>query len=408
MTQLTELATELEHDQSRLAEELAEIELLMRQASSEAERHETRRVEAEQRLTTLDNDPRADPGALGEARAQLMSQTRRQTMMQGQLEVLQGKQRALQRYHERLQQIVPVLAATTPHSDGTGDAVDSASSPASESDEFENSSGPFPQLLPGEDANGNGPSPANSDQPRTNQATPRDVMAAQEEMRREIARQMHDGPAQSIANIALQAQVVQLLAARDPRQTETEVKALLAMVQSALEATKNFIFDVRPMVLDDLGLVPTLRRSAAERSRRTGQPVGFESAGTDKRLGTELESALFRIIDDAVQGMLEARPEDLLVRLDWQEPALRATVRGRAPGAPAEVDAAKAAVAAARRDKEMPAALASMIHEQESVQGHGMSERVWSDIRDRADPVGIDVSLSDDGWVLEARVSYRR
>ena len=127
-------------------------------------------------------------------------------------------------------------------------------------------------------------------------------MAAQEEMRREIARQMHDGPAQSIANIALQAQVVERLFTRDPAQAEVELRELVTMVQGALEATKTFIFDVRPMVLDDLGLVPTLRRTAAERSRRSGMAVGFESVGADARLGTELESAMFRIVDDAVIG----------------------------------------------------------------------------------------------------------
>ena len=120
-------------------------------------------------------------------------------------------------------------------------------------------------------------------------------MAAQEEMRREIARQMHDGPAQSIANIALQAQVVQQIITRDPRQAEAELRALVGMVQNALEATKNFIFDIRPMVLDDLGPgadPPSLcgaaqpavrpdrplricgrRRTAAERARE--RPVSY-------------------------------------------------------------------------------------------------------------------------------------
>src|SRR5687767_13297636 len=100
MTHLTELATELADDQSTLERELAEIDLLLRQAASEAERHEARRTQAEERLAALDRDPRADPATLSEARTQLLSQTRRQTMMEGQLEVLAGKQRALQRYHK--------------------------------------------------------------------------------------------------------------------------------------------------------------------------------------------------------------------------------------------------------------------------------------------------------------------
>jgi two-component system sensor histidine kinase DegS len=365
---LPELAAELERDRSTIERELSEIELLMRQAASEAERHESRRVQAEERVTALETDHAGDPAALSEARTQLLSQTRRQTMMQSQVEVLEGKQRALRRFHARIEQIVPVLN-------------DSAAA----------------------GIGGIGPGTAAAAQGA------RDVMAAQDEMRREIARQMHDGPAQSIANIALQAQVVQRLFDRDPRQADHELGQLVAMVQNALEQTKDFIFDVRPMVLDDLGLVPTLRRAAAERGRRTGQPVVFESVGADSRMPTEMESGLFRLIDDAVQALIEAQPAEVIVRLDWMESAVSATIRGRPRNSPgAQSEKAQRAVADARRDKVIPAALASMIHEQETSDSRGIPAPAWDEIRDRAAQLGIDATLSDDGWQLDARVGFRR
>ena len=156
--------------------------------------------------------------------------------------------------------------------------------------------------------------------------SPRSVLEAQEEMRRQIARQMHDGPAQSIANIALQAEVVQRLLRQDASAGERELNALRDMVEHALEETKAFIFDVRPMVLDDLGLMPTLRRAAQDRARRTGRRIRFESLGADRRLDPEHESALFRIVDDAVTGYLEAQPDDVLIRLTWSEDDVTATV----------------------------------------------------------------------------------
>ena len=85
-----------------------------------------------------------------------------------------------------------------------------------------------------------------------------------------------------------------------------EVRQLVAMVQQTLEATKSFIFDVRPMVLDDLGLVPTLRRAARDRGRRAGVPVEFDSMGQDRRLPMDLESGLFRILDEALAAYLDA------------------------------------------------------------------------------------------------------
>ena len=148
-------------------------------------------------------------------------------------------------------------------------------------------------------------------------AVSRLVLSAQEDLRREIARAMHDGPAQSLTNIVLQAEIVERLVARDPTSAAAEVRALVAMVQQTLEATKTFIFDVRPMVLDDLGLVPTLRRSARERGRRAAIDVAFASAGVDQRLSVELETGVFRIVDEALAAYLAAKPTRASLTIDW-------------------------------------------------------------------------------------------
>jgi two-component system sensor histidine kinase DegS len=367
--QLSALADDLERDQQTLQRELDEIDLLLKQASSEAERHEARRVEAEARLTAVERDSGPVDEQVAEARSQLLSQTRRATLMQSQLDVLAGKHRALQRYRERVAAALPLVR----------------------------------------DAARNGVAPGGSGGEAA--ANPGEVLAAQEEMRREIARQMHDGPAQSIANIALQAQIVQRLFERDPERAQQGLTDLVGMVQQALEATKSFIFDVRPMVLDDLGLVPTLRRAAREWTRQSGSVVRFESVGTDRRLATDIESGLFRIFDDAVEGYLTVNPAELTVRLDWSELGLRATVRGTpAGGAQSAETRARAAVAAARRDKSLPQALTSMIHQQESddaARRAGLPAHVLAEIEQRATSLGIDVKLSDDRWHLELTVRRR-
>ena len=356
---LPQLADELAADQATLERELTEIELLLRQATTESERHEARRVQAEERVLSLERD---DPGApeLPEARSTLITQTRRVALMQAQLEVLGGKQRALQRFHDRLASIVPVVR----------DAP-SAGDPEAK----------VPKTNPGEE------------------------MAAQEQLRRDIARQMHDGPAQSIANIALQAHVVQRLFERQPKQAQTELAELVRMVEHALAATKEFIFDVRPMVLDDLGLVPTLRRSSLERGRRAGVTVRFESVGADKRLKSELESALFRVIDDAMSGYLSGSPAALSVKLDWTQGRVSATIHAStAAAAENAASRAHAVVTAARHERTMPAALASMIREQEAddtLKATGLPEAAWSEIQMRADAAQLEVTLSGDRSTLE-------
>ena len=130
---------------------------------------------------------------------------------------------------------------------------------------------------------------------------------------------MHDGPAQSLTNIVLQAQIVERLLERDPSHATGELRLLVSMVQQTLDATKSFIFDVRPMVLDDLGLVPTLRRAARDRGQRSHVPVEFESLGQDRRLPMEVESAVFRILDEALAAYLSLTPERILLRVDWTD-----------------------------------------------------------------------------------------
>ena len=123
--------------------------------------------------------------------------------------------------------------------------------------------------------------PADADAGAVHESLPpnvsRMVLNAQEDLRREIARSMHDGPAQSLTNIVLQAQIVARLVDRDPRR-HRGAAPLISMVHQTLDATKNFIFDVRPMVLDDLGLVPTLRRAPVTAAARAHVQVGLRLA----------------------------------------------------------------------------------------------------------------------------------
>ena len=375
---LNTLVDELEQDQATLQRELEEIELLLRQAATEVERHEGRRVQAEERLAQIEREQRA-PEQLVEARVQLLTQTRRATTMQSQLEVLGGKQRVLLRYRARIEASLPVIRAAA-----SGDIALAGIA--------------IPSSVPG--LTGNGQAGAVSAA----------VLAAQEQMRREIARQMHDGPAQSIANIALQAQIVQRLFERDPARAAQALAELVEMVQQALEATKTFIFDVRPMVLDDLGLVPTLRRSAAERTRRSGVAVQFDSVGTDGRLSMEVESGLFRMIDDAVSAYIAVHATAVTIRLDWSENAVRVTVAGKSPRAGQTAEQrAKATVAAARRDRALPDALASMIHEQEGVDAErnaGLPASALTEIEQRAAGLGIAVTVADDRWQIELATGH--
>ncbi|HUQ77840.1 MAG TPA: histidine kinase [Patescibacteria group bacterium] len=387
------LAGRLAADIRALDAELTEIEMLVAQAATEAGRHEQKRAQAAEKLTAV-NLPPEDLVTLN---AQLVLLTRRASVMESQVDVLEGKRKTLSRYRDALVGLAdaygaeipdPAVRAAVPRL-GAGGAISVGGAiQASAAD---------------------GPVPAMS----------RIVLNAQEDLRREIARAMHDGPAQSLTNIVLQAQIVERLLGRDPDGARAELRLLVSMVQHTLEATKAFIFDVRPMVLDDLGLVPTLRRAARERGRRGGIPVEFETIGQDRRLSVDLESTMFRIIDEALTGYVSVRPDRIAIQLEWFEDLVEARVSAdRDPTRAmneADEHVADVARAAADRARDLPPALESMMADRRERAAEAavaardaavvsLPTATWREIQQRAQTTGVGAELSDGGGTLVIRV----
>jgi len=386
------LADALTADITALDKELREIEMLVAQARTEAERHETRRVQVIEKLDQT-NLPAADLATLN---TQLVTLTRRASVMESQVEVLEGKRRVLTRFRERLAELGAQFGDMTADAGGSGAFG----------------------LAAGEGGNG-GPGGAGGGLVDAG-ASPmsRIVLNAQEDLRREIARSMHDGPAQSLTNIVLQAQIVERLMSSDPEAARGEVRLLKSMVQQTLEATKTFIFDVRPMVLDDLGLVPTLRRAARERGRRAGLAVEFESMGQDRRLAMDLESSLFRILDEALAAYLAAAPDRVAIRLDWSEDVVEARISASRDTTAAMTNADQEVVNASSAvdsvSKDLPPALEAMLADRrERAQGAAaaareaaivaLPETSWREIQQRAATTGIHAELGAGGGDLRLR-----
>ena len=361
------LADRLVDNLARLDTELSEIELLVTQATTEAGRHEGRRSAATDKLAGLAEDAAAERLDLT---TNLVILTKRAALMESQVEVLEGKRRALQRYRDAIAGYVEA-AGGLPAGGARGRVAMDPDAP-----------------MPPE--------------------VSRLLLTAQEDLRREIARAMHDGPAQSLTNIVLQAQIVERLVEKDPAMAVGEVRQLIAMVQQTLEATKSFIFDVRPMVLDDLGLVPTLRRATRERGAKAGITVEFDSMGQDRRLPMDLETGLFRILDGALVAYLTLAPEHVSLRLDWGDQLEARLVASRTVAEITRGERDVAPSAASIPDKELPPALAQMMEQraadereaQEAVERDAivvLPAATWREIQDRAAAVGVTPELLADG-----------
>ncbi len=127
------------------------------------------------------------------------------------------------------------------------------------------------------------------------------VVEAQEAERQRLARQMHDGPAQSLTNFILQAEICQRLFDRNPDRAEEELGNLKTAASTTFQKVRDFIFDLRPMMLDDLGLIPTIRRYAEAYEEKTGIKAQLSVVGDERRLPSHIEVMMFRSIQ-AVMG----------------------------------------------------------------------------------------------------------
>jgi two-component system sensor histidine kinase DegS len=263
---LEELHASLNVDIDKTRRELTEMETLLRQTSSEVEKLAQREMTVASRLrdleVNLDKYSKADVKNFYTSAQEVQM---RLLMMRGQLEQLQFRQQALKARQSQLFEIASALeplvgadlggAATRGSIDDGGDMI------------------------------------AN-------------IIQAQEKERLRISLQMHDGPAQSMSNLVLRAEICQRLMDRDPDQARAELGALKAAINTTLQDTRRFIFDLRPMILDDLGLVPTLRRYVQQISEKHKLDVNLMVQNMEGRLPNYYEVAIFRFIQEALNNVV--------------------------------------------------------------------------------------------------------
>ncbi|AME07236.1 two-component sensor histidine kinase DegS [Bacillus siamensis] len=147
------------------------------------------------------------------------------------------------------------------------------------------------------------------------------IIEAQEEERKRVSREIHDGPAQMLANVMMRSELIERIF-RD-RGTEDgfqEIRNLRQNVRNALYEVRRIIYDLRPMALDDLGLIPTLRKYLYTTEEYNGKvKIHFQCIGDteNKRLAPQFEVALFRLAQEAVTNALKhSESEEITVKVE--------------------------------------------------------------------------------------------
>ncbi len=151
------------------------------------------------------------------------------------------------------------------------------------------------------------------------------VTQAQEEERLRLARELHDDTVQSLIALGQRLERAQKAVAQSPDQCHRQMDELRRAVRSLVQDVRRLIGDLRPIYLDDLGLVPALE-TLVKGACPACQPL-FTIRGQVRRLGSDLELAIYRIVQAALRNVEQhARASKVQVTLDFEEQAVRVVV----------------------------------------------------------------------------------
>ena len=129
------------------------------------------------------------------------------------------------------------------------------------------------------------------------------IIKAQEDERLRVSREIHDGPAQEMANLIYQASICERLVDTRPEEAKAGLQELRRQIRICLADVRQIIFDMRPMSLDDLGLVPALRQLVSKLEERKVLKTDFQVNGKERALEKHVEVTLFRIIQEGLNNI---------------------------------------------------------------------------------------------------------
>ncbi len=161
------------------------------------------------------------------------------------------------------------------------------------------------------------------------------IIEAQEEERKRLSREIHDGPAQMLANVIMRSDIIdRVYREQGVEAAFSEITSFKKMVRSALYEVRRIIYDLRPMALDDLGLVPTLRKYLQTiEEYHNHSKIEFVNMGLEQRLPTKYEVALFRMIQESVQNALKhANACEIKVKLEITNAAITVLIKDNGVG----------------------------------------------------------------------------
>lgn len=285
-----ELQDDLQTELDSARRELNDISLMLDQSQLEVGKLTQRNAAATSRMQQAQAQlERMPPHEIRTVYEQALDAQQRLFMMRGQLEKLQSDRSHLQRYASMIERLLDALAQLAPSSNtrDTSSMVEMVEM----------------------------------------------VIQAQETERQRLARQMHDEPAQALSNFILQTEIAMRLFDVDQSRAKEELASLKTAATSTFQKVRDFIFELRPMMLDDLGLGPTIQRYIQVYKDQSGMDIRLTQSGMEQRFESYLEVMIFRSVQEMLHNAVHHSQGSVVkVQLDVYENTARVTVEDNGRG----------------------------------------------------------------------------
>lgn len=161
------------------------------------------------------------------------------------------------------------------------------------------------------------------------------IIKAQEEERKRLSREIHDGPAQMMANVLMRSNLIdRIYREKGPEKALQEIQDLKINVRNALSEVRRIIYDLRPMALDDLGIVPTLKKYLSTiMEYNPGVDIQFISYNNELRISSDYEVAIFRLVQEGVNNALKHGNSSVIyVKIEWLRDEINVVVKDNGKG----------------------------------------------------------------------------
>ncbi|MEZ4521001.1 MAG: histidine kinase [Thermomicrobiales bacterium] len=295
---LTSLAVECREELSRSTQAIQEIDLLLRQTQQEIDRLSQRESQQSAKIREMESSLESfSRTEIREAFVAAHEVQMRLFMMRSQIEQLESRRDSISSLQQKLRILLDLAEINQ--------------------DQYEGEAGDDrTRILPGTTGLSNDIDLGAR------------IIETRESERARIAQSLTDGPAQVMSNVVLRTQILERVVEQAPDQLVQEIEDLERLASDSLLNIRRSVFEMRPLVLDELGLVSTLRRYSGDFTRETGAKITISGVERAEGLDGHLRIALFRLIQAALSAVvapnegteveISVTPEEaqLVVRID--------------------------------------------------------------------------------------------